>query len=133
MSRTVVADGVHRVAGPIVNWYLVEGDEGVTALDAGYPAAYDALTAALREVGGELRAVVITHAHADHVGFAERARRELGASVFVPEGDADLAHHPLRAKAERLPLFYLGEKATRRLYRGSIRAGALRARIDEFS
>ena len=31
--------------------------------------------------------MVLTHIHADHVGFAQRLRRELGVPVFVHEGD----------------------------------------------
>jgi glyoxylase-like metal-dependent hydrolase (beta-lactamase superfamily II) len=35
-------------------------------------------------------AVVLTHGHADHIGFAERARTELGVPVFVHEDDKQL-------------------------------------------
>jgi glyoxylase-like metal-dependent hydrolase (beta-lactamase superfamily II) len=39
----------------------------------------------------DLDAVVLTHAHPDHVGFAERARREGPASVWVHNDDAAVA------------------------------------------
>ena len=44
---------------------------------------------------------MLTHAHFDHVGFAERARRELGVPVYVHESDAPLTRHPWRYDHER--------------------------------
>ena len=38
-----------------------------------------------------MAAVVLTHAHFDHMGFAERARRELGVAVYVHENDVTAA------------------------------------------
>jgi glyoxylase-like metal-dependent hydrolase (beta-lactamase superfamily II) len=39
----------------------------------------------------DVRAVVLTHGHTDHIGFAERIRRERGTPVLVHELDAALA------------------------------------------
>src|SRR5215208_2499756 len=39
----------------------------------------------------DVRAVVLTHGDTDHVGFAERLRRERGVPVFVHELDAGRA------------------------------------------
>lgn len=44
---------------------------------------------------------MLTHGHFDHVGFAERARRELGIPVYVHENDAPLTMHPWRYDHER--------------------------------
>jgi len=49
---------------------------------------------------------VLTHAHFDHIGFAERARRELGVEVWAPEDDVPLTRHPLQYTRERSPLAY---------------------------
>src|SRR3712207_1233381 len=117
-----VAEGIERfVDQDVVNWYLVETDEGPVAVDAGFPTAWKQIQAR----AGELRAIVITHAHIDHMGFAEIARRTHGVPVYVPKGDAELARHTLRyAKSERMPLIYtLRFGPTRRLYWRALKEG----------
>jgi glyoxylase-like metal-dependent hydrolase (beta-lactamase superfamily II) len=99
-----VASGVHRVEDSYTNWYLVEGDDGITIVDAGVPTSWDSLQAALRELGrstDDLRALLLTHAHFDHVGFAERARKDLGLPVYLHDLDVPLSRHPGRPDSER--------------------------------
>ncbi len=123
-----VAEGVQRFEDQgVVNWYLVETDEGAIAVDAAFPTAWSQV----EPHADRLRAVVITHAHVDHLGFAERLRRERGVPVYLPEGDAQLARSPLRyAKSERLPLIYVARYgATRRLYLRAALSGAIRGDV----
>jgi glyoxylase-like metal-dependent hydrolase (beta-lactamase superfamily II) len=80
LERDVVG-GVHRVGEYFVNWYLIEEDGHLIVVDAGLPASWGSLLEALRRIGrvsGDVEALVLTHAHFDHMGFAERARVELG-------------------------------------------------------
>lgn len=61
------------------------------------PRSWDSLQRMLGEIGrdaSEIRALVLTHAHFDHIGFAERARTELGIPVYLHENDIPLAHKP---------------------------------------
>ena len=122
-----MAEGVERfVDQGVVNWYLVETDDGPVAVDAGFPTAWDQIA----DRAGELRAILVTHAHIDHMGFAPRAEEEHGVEVFMPEGDAELARHTLKAaKSERNPLRYvLKHGETRHLYWRALRSGAIRAK-----
>jgi glyoxylase-like metal-dependent hydrolase (beta-lactamase superfamily II) len=109
MLEIDAAPGIHRIEDDNTNWYLVEADEGLTVVDAGVPRSWDALHAALKRLGrttGDLRALVLTHGHFDHVGFAERARAELGLPVFVHENDVPLTQHPWRYDRERPRAWY---------------------------
>jgi glyoxylase-like metal-dependent hydrolase (beta-lactamase superfamily II) len=105
-----VADGIHRVEDANTNWYLVEADGRLLVVDTGVPSSWDSLGQALDRLGrsrDDVAAVVLTHAHFDHVGFAERARSELGVPVHVHENDVPLTRHPWRYDHERPRSFYL--------------------------
>lgn len=89
-----VADGVHRFADGMVNWYLVEDDTGMILIDTGWPNSWSNITDALVQVGrpvADLKAVLLTHGHADHLGAAERARKTLGIPVHVHAHEAQRA------------------------------------------
>jgi glyoxylase-like metal-dependent hydrolase (beta-lactamase superfamily II) len=104
------APDIHRIEDASVNWYLVEAADGLTIVDAGVPRSWDSLLRVLGEIGrdaAEIRALVLTHAHFDHVGFAERARTELGIPVYVHENDVPLARKPLQYTHERARSRYL--------------------------
>jgi glyoxylase-like metal-dependent hydrolase (beta-lactamase superfamily II) len=82
MLHRDIADGVHRVGERFVNFYLREESGRLTVVDAGLPASWRSLLGALDGIGrslGDIEALVLTHAHFDHIGFAERARVELGS------------------------------------------------------
>jgi glyoxylase-like metal-dependent hydrolase (beta-lactamase superfamily II) len=99
-----VADGIHRVEDAHTNWYLVEHDGAITIVDAGVPTSWRSFHEALARLGrraDQVEALVLTHAHFDHVGFAERARRELRIPVYVHENDVPLTMHPWRYDHER--------------------------------
>jgi len=123
-----VAAGVHRIEDAFVNWYLVEEDGCVAAYDAGVPASWLSLheaLAAIDRIPGDLEAIVLTHAHLDHLGFAEQARHELDIPVLIHEDEVWLARHPMGYKAERNPLLYLGNPGLWRTMGAVARAGAL--------
>jgi len=123
-----VADGVHRIGEHFVNWYLIEEGGRITVVDAGLPASWRSLLAALRAIGrstADVEALVLTHAHFDHMGFAERARAELGVPVWVHENDAPLTRRPWLYMSERSPLSYLGAR-TLPIVASFVRAGAPR-------
>lgn len=110
MLHEHVAPGIHRIEDAFVNWYIVDGGpDGLTIVDAGHPASWSSMLEAVDRLGrqpSEVRAVVLTHGHYDHVGFAERARRELRVPVLVHERDVELARRPWSYEHERSMLPY---------------------------
>ena len=103
------AERIHRVEDAFVNWYIVEEDSRLTIVDTGHPASWRSLHSALEELrltAANIDAVVLTHGHFDHMGFAERARTELKVPVWVHELDVPLAQHPWRYDHERSRVAY---------------------------
>ena len=88
-----VAPRIRRLGDEIVNAYLVEEGGSVTIVDAGAPSYWAALPEELAAIGrtfADVHAIVLTHGHDDHIGFAERAR-QAGIGSRVHELDAALA------------------------------------------
>ena len=110
MIELDVAKGIHRIEDAYTNWYLIEDDGRLTIVDCGTPSSWGSFRHVLSQIDRrptDVEAVVLTHGHFDHLGFAERARSELGVPVLVHEADASLTKKPLSYKHERSRLPYL--------------------------
>lgn len=89
-----IVDGVHVLGNDRVHWYVIEEGGRYTVVDHGNPGMWDELPVLLGQRGSGLQdveAVLLTHAHPDHVGNAERTRTEARAAVHVHAGDLALA------------------------------------------
>ena len=89
-----LAPSLHRLGDDRVACYLIEEAGAVTIVDAGLPAYYSDLAGELAAMGrtiDDVEAVVLTHGHSDHIGFAEKMRQSHGTPVTVHELDAALA------------------------------------------
>lgn len=90
----LLAPSLHRLGDDRVACYLIEEAGAVTIIDAGLPAYYSDLVDELAVMGRsieDVEAVVLTHGHSDHIGFAEKMRVTHGTMVTVHELDAALA------------------------------------------
>ncbi|MFE6894419.1 MBL fold metallo-hydrolase [Streptomyces sp. NPDC057694] len=88
-----IGDDIYLVSGSNTNWVIVKDGDDATLVDSGYPADHEMLLASLEAVGltpQSVRAVLVTHAHNDHIGAAERLRTAHGTPVMMHE--KELAH-----------------------------------------
>lgn len=100
-----VAEGVYRFGTRRINWYVLEGDDGVTIIDAGLPAHLPQLEHWLDQNGyelGDVAALVLTHADVDHVGFAKTVTGH-DVPVYCHPDDLPL----LRSHPQSPPRWYL--------------------------
>ncbi len=100
-----IAPGIHRIGQGLVNSYLLEESGEVTIIDAGAPGYWNDLPAELGAMGrsmADIRALVLTHAHIDHVGFAERLRSERRVPVSVHELDAKMARGEVKPQNQKM-------------------------------
>ena len=101
-----VAEGIHRVDGVRVsNAYLVSVEDGLLLVDTGIPGNAKRILAFIERLGrrpDELRTIVLTHWHIDHVGSVAELKRLTGAQVAIHELDAPvLAGRERPAKGRR--------------------------------
>ena len=105
MAVKRVIKGVHIVPMGFANAFLIERDDGLTLIDAGYPAKEAAVFEAVRMLGrppSQLKHLIFTHAHPDHIGSAAAIVRETGARTYMHPLDIPMAEsggpfRPMRA------------------------------------
>jgi glyoxylase-like metal-dependent hydrolase (beta-lactamase superfamily II) len=107
-----IARSIHRLGrDSIVNSYLVEDGGEVTIIDAGVPGLYGDIPRELAVMGrtvADVRGLILTHGHTDHIGFAERLRRERKTPIWVHELDLALARGKVPNPAKGTGPFKLG-------------------------
>ena len=114
MTVEQVVPGVWRAGTRFVNWYVVDGGHGLTLIDAGLPGYRRQLGSSLAAIGkqvSDVRAVVLTHGHIDHIGFAD-VLHDAGAAVHMHPDDVTLAREPKTNKTDSKSLKYLAWPGT---------------------
>ena len=86
MAMKRVIKGVHIVPMGMSNAFLIEGDDGLTLIDAGFPGKEAVVFGAIRGLGrspDQIKHLIFTHGHPDHIGSAAAIVRETGARTYM--------------------------------------------------
>jgi glyoxylase-like metal-dependent hydrolase (beta-lactamase superfamily II) len=93
MTAKKLVDGLYRIAG-LANTYLLDAPEGLTLVDTGFPDGAEKILASVRQLGrapNDLRHIILTHAHLDHIGSLAAIVRVTGARTYMHPLDVPIA------------------------------------------
>ncbi len=91
MSAKLVVPGVYAISLGMVNVFLLDGEE-LVLIDAGVAGSESRILSAVRGIGRQpqdLKHILITHHHSDHVGSLLALQQATGAQIYMHEQDAD--------------------------------------------
>ncbi|RZQ62430.1 MBL fold metallo-hydrolase [Amycolatopsis suaedae] len=125
-----VAKDVFCVGGTDVNWVLVREGSDLTLIDGGWRGDLPAVERSIRALGRrpeDIRAILLTHAHLDHLGALNHFHDRYGTPVYMDPAEVPHARDGRLEQATPLDV-------ARRAWRPAvlawsariIRAGALR-------
>jgi glyoxylase-like metal-dependent hydrolase (beta-lactamase superfamily II) len=121
---------IRMLGTEFVHFFALEQDGEVTLVDAGLPGYRDTLGPALAEMGrsiDDVKAIVLTHADPDHVGFAAELHETHGVPVYVHRADSERTRQGKTKQTEGSPLAMIAMLAhahSRRALRHMIANGA---------
>ncbi|WP_226087019.1 MBL fold metallo-hydrolase [Mesobacillus sp. S13] len=73
-----------------VNCYFIEEEDGLTLIDAALPNSAKAILQAAEKIGKEIKRIVLTHAHGDHIGALDELKAKLDVPVYISARDSRL-------------------------------------------
>lgn len=94
MGLNRIADGAWLLALGNANTVLLEDGDGLVLVDAGFPGREQVVFDAIARLGkrpSDLRHLIFTHGHPDHIGSAAAILRASGARTYMHAADAPLA------------------------------------------
>lgn len=89
---SVQKEEIMRIRSSQTNLYLLKAGEGLLLVDAGARGSFQRLQKGLDRHGfspADIRLIVLTHAHYDHVGGLKEIAEQTGANVLAHEAEAD--------------------------------------------
>ncbi|GAA1651759.1 MBL fold metallo-hydrolase [Actinoplanes couchii] len=100
-----VVPGLHMVGFPVGHAYLWCGPDGLTLIDSGVPGSAGAIAAAVERLGyrrSDLRRLLLTHFHEDHVGSAAEIAAWGDVTVCAHAADAPVIRGEVAGPVPRL-------------------------------
>lgn len=79
-----IAEGVYRVPARAANTYLVEAENGLVLVDTGMPGSEKGILKAIAALGhkpSDVKLILLTHRHWDHIGSAAALKKETSGKL----------------------------------------------------
>ena len=105
-----VFDNLYYVGARWVSAWLLVSDQGLILFDALYGDLTDIAINGIRELGfnpDDIRYVIVSHAHYDHIGGARRLQEEFGSEVMMTEADWNMTTEPAVYQEYPTPIRHL--------------------------
>lgn len=105
-----VFDNLYYVGARWVSAWLLVSDQGLILFDSLYGDLTDIAIDGIRELGfdpDDIRYVIVSHAHYDHIGGARRFQEEFGAVVMMTEIDWNMTNEPAIYREYPKPIRHL--------------------------
>ena len=105
-----VFDNLYYVGARWVSAWLLVSDQGLILFDALYGDLTDIAINGIRELGfdpDDIRYVIVSHAHYDHIGGARRLQEEFGSVVMMTEADWNMTTEPAVYQEYPAPIRHL--------------------------
>ena len=98
MAAKKIVEGLWVIPAGPVNTFLLEPSDskadGCTLIDAGFPDKAEMILDAVKSLGkqpSDIRHILLTHGHPDHIGSLAALQRATGAQTYVHPLDAGIA------------------------------------------
>jgi glyoxylase-like metal-dependent hydrolase (beta-lactamase superfamily II) len=88
-----VLPGVYQIGMGYVNAFLIAGDDGLALVDSGLAGKKDTILSAVAGAGrqpADLKHILITHHHVDHMGSLAAVKEATGAKCYVHPADVPI-------------------------------------------
>jgi glyoxylase-like metal-dependent hydrolase (beta-lactamase superfamily II) len=89
-----IVDGLYVIPVGPVNIFLLDSPDGCALIDTGVSGSVGAVLRALHALGKQprdVRHIILTHAHPDHIGSLAPLKKTTDAEVYIHPLDADIA------------------------------------------
>jgi len=86
-----ILENIHQVDGVVGNSYIIIDGNGITIVDTGMPKSHKKILNYIDSIGQkpeDVKQIVLTHAHIDHVGSALKLKQATNAKLMIHEDDA---------------------------------------------
>ncbi len=105
MPAERIVPGLYAIPLGVVNAFYIDDPDGGVLIDTGFPGNAEKILSALAELGKkpeDVRHLLLTHTHADHIGNAATIKQATGARTYMHPLDAPITEsgkgfRPMRA------------------------------------